>query len=76
MDSAALPSRPISQPRNTERLFPGSARGLPWDVLLPDSQLVAERDRVAVLNAVQGTPRGEFQFRGSGIAGLRPRPHD
>ncbi|MDF2585580.1 MAG: hypothetical protein K0R33_4223 [Mycobacterium sp.] len=30
------------------------------DVRLPISQMIAEGDRVAVLNAVQGTHRGEF----------------
>jgi steroid delta-isomerase-like uncharacterized protein len=39
--------------------FQGLRAAFP-DIRLPISQLIAEGDRVAVLNAVQGTHRGEF----------------
>jgi steroid delta-isomerase-like uncharacterized protein len=44
---------------NLKRYFQGLRTAFP-DVRLPISQMVAEGDRVAVLNAVQGTHRGEF----------------
>ena len=39
--------------------FQGLRTAFP-DIRLPISQMIAEGDRVAVLNAVQGTHRGEF----------------
>ncbi|WP_199255661.1 ester cyclase [Mycolicibacterium mengxianglii] len=42
-----------------KRYFSGLRAGLP-DLTLPIFQLVAEDDRVAVLNSVRGTHRGEF----------------
>jgi predicted ester cyclase len=42
-----------------KRYFSGLRAGLP-DLTLPIWQLVAEGDRVAVLNSVRGTHRGEF----------------
>jgi steroid delta-isomerase-like uncharacterized protein len=42
-----------------KRYFSGLRAGLP-DLTLPIWQMVAEGDRVAVLNSVRGTHRGEF----------------
>ena len=42
-----------------KRYFQGLRTAFP-DVRLPISQMIGEGDRVAVLNSVQGTHRGEF----------------
>jgi steroid delta-isomerase-like uncharacterized protein len=46
--------------RETLKTYFQSLRTAFPDVRLPISQMIAEGDRVAVLNAVQGTHRGEF----------------